>query len=406
MSFQNDDAPLLSSSEQKDEGAQKKRKIIAISVLSVVVIVTIISAVMNFGDDYVSSTQQQLKAYLVDAEGIYCNDGTQPGFYFSASVNDASSGDWVVLLPGGHFCWDNDSCESRALTENKYWTGPTEGDLKDGVGILSAIEDENPDLFEANHVELVYCSSDSWLGDKTYGPEDNMFTDNMYFQGGPMATAILTDLLENYGMAEANNVVLAGASAAGIAMLSRFEELKQQILDVNPAIKVTAMLDGPWYLYDRAYEGYEQNSTAECGWLYDWIDPIDYLHPGCVASETDDVACFFGNEVWPYISAEAKDDMFLAQQMFDVAHNDGEGFRELNTEAAEDITDPYPYEGAEIYAEQLAEAVNGIQLIYICVVSHCLILFLFPSLLAFHHRCNRLTQILSCICVCSVCIKL
>ena len=291
---------------------------------------------------------------------VHCSDGSQPGFYFSASVNDVSSNDWVVYLPGGHFCWDNESCEIRATTMVNYWTGPTEGALKDGTGILSAIEDENPDLFAANHVEIVYCSSDSYLGDKSYGPEDNMFTDYMYFEGGPMVTAILTDLLENYGMAEAKSVILAGSSAGGIAILQRFEELRQLILDVSPAIEVTGVSDGGWYLHNRSYEGYESNPTAECGWLYEWIDTDEYLQTDCITSETDNVECFFGDKVWPYISVEGRDNLFVAQQLFDYSHNDAEGFLELATEAAEDITDPYPFEGAEIYAEQLDHADNGI----------------------------------------------
>lgn len=71
---------------------------------------------ISFGDVPVQTgTQLFLKMFSDDIENVnaVCNDGTKGGYYFSPASLAEANDTFVIHLPGGGQCYDEDSCNER-----------------------------------------------------------------------------------------------------------------------------------------------------------------------------------------------------------------------------------------------------------------------------------------------------
>ena len=174
--------------------------------------------------------------------GAVCLDGTPAGFYFSPAKNPRNSNDWQFYLQGGGWCYDERDCWSRSnnfLGSSKFWQ-------KNGTlgGLFSSDCDTNPDFCNYNRVWLGYCDGNSFASNRAEplmvkGPDGKVKP--LYFrvsrwllslivhdalphlltsqpQGRQILDAVFKALEQNFGFSSAENVMLSGCSAGGLAV--------------------------------------------------------------------------------------------------------------------------------------------------------------------------------------------
>ena len=130
---------------------------------------------------------------------------------------------WVIMLNGGGECVDGQKCLERAETElgSSSLAAPTH-EFKSGL--MELHETHNPAFMYANMVVVNYCSGDSFLG---RGMEADK--DGMWHSGGHIVDAVIDTMLEKHEMKNADKVLIAGRSSAGIGVLSQADRWRAMI---------------------------------------------------------------------------------------------------------------------------------------------------------------------------------
>ncbi|CAL5030187.1 unnamed protein product [Urochloa decumbens] len=154
------------------------------------------------------------------AKGAVCLDGSPPVYHFSPGSGSGAN-NWVVHMEGGGWCRNPDECAVRK--------GNFRGSSKfmrplSFSGILGGSQKFNPDFYNWNRVKIRYCDGSSFTGDV----EAVETAKNLYFRGFRVWRAIIDDLLTVRGMNKAQNALLSGCSAGGLAAIlhcDRFHDL-------------------------------------------------------------------------------------------------------------------------------------------------------------------------------------
>ncbi|XP_043589492.1 palmitoleoyl-protein carboxylesterase NOTUM isoform X2 [Bombus pyrosoma] len=160
-------------------------------------------------EKYGLEEQRGLKRVYLSNRSITCNDGSQSGFYLRKSHGSKR---WIIFLEGGWYCYDHKSCRNRWLRLRHLMTSTQWPETRDVGGLLSANPEENPYWWNANHVFVPYCTSDSWSGTRAI-PND-MFS----FMGAEIVLQVVRDLIP-LGLENASSLLLAGSSAGGTGVM-------------------------------------------------------------------------------------------------------------------------------------------------------------------------------------------
>lgn len=153
-----------------------------------------------------------------------CNDGSA-GAYVLRSGSGAAANRWIVSLQGGGECFDQATCAARSskmpalVGTGSYQANPTSA-FGQG-GLLGTTAGNNPDFYDASVVQVLYCSSDDWSGNKvgaaTYNPGDPT---TWNWQGRAILNGVIADLTASHGFAAATEVMLTGQSAGGVGVFA------------------------------------------------------------------------------------------------------------------------------------------------------------------------------------------
>ncbi|XP_022911486.1 palmitoleoyl-protein carboxylesterase NOTUM [Onthophagus taurus] len=254
-----------------------------------------------------------LKKVYLSNRTITCNDGSQSGFYLRRSH---LSKKWIVFLEGGWYCYDHPSCQNRWVKQRHYMTSSQWPETRDVGGILSPNQEENPFWWNANHVFIPYCTSDSWSGTRIERNEGGMFN----FMGSLIVQQVIRDLIP-LGLENSTDVLLAGSSAGGTGVMLNLD-LIQEILHDKMGLKhiaVRGVSDSGWFL-DRipfSTGGKLNMSAIEKGmdiWRGNIPDACKIEHPN------EPWKCYFGYKLYPTLKAP----LFLFQWLFDEAQMDAD----------------------------------------------------------------------------------
>ncbi|CAH1434823.1 unnamed protein product [Lactuca virosa] len=150
------------------------------------------------------------------AKGAVCLDGSLPGYHLHRGFG-AGANSWLVHLEGGGWCNSLRTCIYRKTTRrgsSKYF----EKSLA-FTGILSNRAEENPDFFNWNRVKVRYCDGASFTGDS----EDRAH--GLQFRGQKIWLAAMEELMSK-GMRYANQALLSGCSAGGLASILHCDEFR------------------------------------------------------------------------------------------------------------------------------------------------------------------------------------
>jgi len=208
-----------------------------------------------------AATNGQL-VYLLDNTtypDARCNDGTPGGYIFRPGTGLGTQR-WVVNFTHYRFCETNADC--AAHPNNLVSTKGLKSGISTGealTGILSPDPTANPDFYDANAVQVLYCSSDIYTGDKA--PVKTPFdkanaAETWYFKGRAIAEAALQDLLVRQGMSSATELMLTGDSSGAYGL---FLDANDLLPLVPSGIRTVIAPDGG-FLQDLG--GYDPNAVA------------------------------------------------------------------------------------------------------------------------------------------------
>ncbi|MBA0686067.1 hypothetical protein Goari_013688 [Gossypium aridum] len=164
-----------------------------------------------------------------------CLDGTPPGYHLDRGFGSGSNS-WLIQLEGGGWCNTVRSCVFRKTTRR----GSSKFMEKrlNFTGILSNKAEENPDFYNWNRVKLRYCDGASFAG------EGQNEANQLYFRGQRIWSAAMEELMAK-GMQNAEQALLSGCSAGGLASILHCDEFK----DLFPSTtKVKCLSDAGLFL--------------------------------------------------------------------------------------------------------------------------------------------------------------
>ncbi|CAA3010421.1 pectin acetylesterase 8-like [Olea europaea subsp. europaea] len=152
------------------------------------------------------------------AKGAVCLDGSPPAYHLHRGSGTGINS-WLVHLEGGGWCNNVTSCLRRKSTQ----LGSSKYMVKNLAfsGILGNRGQFNPDFYNWNRVKIRYCDGSSFTGDvEAVNP-----VTNLHFRGARIFLAVIEDLLAK-GMKNAENAILSGCSAGGLASILHCDSFK------------------------------------------------------------------------------------------------------------------------------------------------------------------------------------
>ncbi|XP_021898764.1 pectin acetylesterase 8 isoform X2 [Carica papaya] len=144
-------------------------------------------------------------------KGAVCLDGSPPAYHLDRGFGTGIKS-WLIQLEGGGWCNNITTCLGRKNTR----LGSSKQMAKQipFSGILSNRREFNPDFYNWNRVKVRYCDGSSFTGDvQAVSPATNL-----HFRGARVWLAVIEDLLAK-GMRDAENAILSGCSAGGLASI-------------------------------------------------------------------------------------------------------------------------------------------------------------------------------------------
>eukprot|EP01060_Flectonema_neradi_P016360 TRINITY_DN22970_c0_g1_i1.p1 TRINITY_DN22970_c0_g1~~TRINITY_DN22970_c0_g1_i1.p1 ORF type:complete len:429 (+),score=67.52 TRINITY_DN22970_c0_g1_i1:30-1289(+) len=166
--------------------------------------------------------------------GAVCLDGTASGFYFKKAATSANINNWVIHFQGGGWCFNEGNCYQRTssrLGSSSYWT-QTLG----GGGIMSTDCSVNPEFCNYNFINIPYCDGASFTGNADL--PSNVYGKDIYFRGSRILSHVL-DVISKppYNIFEAENVLLGGGSAGGLAAFLHADRIGDWLTEHSPNLK-------------------------------------------------------------------------------------------------------------------------------------------------------------------------
>ena len=173
-----------------------------------------------------------------------CNDGS-PGVYTVRAGYGGGAHRWVIFLEGGGSCQTADECNARGMSlmsSNAITDGAINATVFDAIRSSNATD--NPDFYDANFVQIEYCSSDGWTGAAAAQNVDASNVHHWAFQGRAIIAAVI-DELSTYGLAAGDEVLLTGGSAGGVGVYNNVDDVRALL---PASIRLVALADAGFIL--------------------------------------------------------------------------------------------------------------------------------------------------------------
>ncbi|GAA0144946.1 hypothetical protein LIER_36040 [Lithospermum erythrorhizon] len=221
------------------------------------------------------------------AKGAVCLDGTLPGYHFHRGYGSGANS-WLVELEGGGWCNSIRACVYRKKTRRGS-SSYMEKELA-FTGILSNKAEENPDFFNWNRVKVRYCDGASFAGDgqnKVAG---------LQFRGQRIYQAAMEELMSK-GMRYANQALLSGCSAGGLAVFlhcDQFRSLFSRNTNVKCLSDAGLFMDAIDVAGGHSIRNFFQGVVS--------LQGVQKNLPQTCTSRLDALSCFFPQNLINHIS--------------------------------------------------------------------------------------------------------
>ncbi|KAL6964560.1 Pectin acetylesterase 12 [Sarracenia purpurea var. burkii] len=232
------------------------------------------------------------------AKGAVCLDGTLPGYHLHRGFGSGANS-WLIQLEGGGWCNTIRNCVYRKKT--RRGSSSFMERLLPFTGILSNKAEENPDFFNWNRVKLRYCDGASFVGDS----EDKAA--QLQFRGQRIWAAAVEDLMSK-GMRYANQALLSGCSAGGLASILHCDEFR----NVFPrSTKVKCLSDAGLFLDAVDVSGGRTLRNLFHGIVN--LQGVPKNLPSTCTNHLDPTSCFFPEN----LIANVKTPLFILNAAYD-----------------------------------------------------------------------------------------
>lgn len=234
-----------------------------------------------------------------DSKGAVCLDGTLPGYHLDRGF-ESGANSWLIHLEGGGWCDTVRNCVYRKKTHrgsSKYMESQIPF-----TGILSNKPEENPDFFNWNRVKLRYCDGASFAGDS-----ENEAA-GLQFRGQKIWLAAIEELLSQ-GMQNAEQALLSGCSAGGLASIIHCDEFKSLL---PKSSKVKCLSDAGFFLDVIDISGGRTLRNMFGGVVQ--LQEVQKNLPKSCLNKMDPTSCFFPQNVVEHVETP----LFLLNAAYDV----------------------------------------------------------------------------------------
>ncbi|KAK8473703.1 hypothetical protein PHAVU_001G219200 [Phaseolus vulgaris] len=232
------------------------------------------------------------------SKGAVCLDGTLPGYHFHPGFGSGANS-WVIQLEGGGWCNTIRSCVFRKTTRrgsSKFM----EKQLP-FTGILSNKAEENPDFFNWNRVKVRYCDGASFSGDS----QDEAA--QLQFRGQKIWQAAMEELMSK-GMKQANQALLSGCSAGGLASIIHCDEFRTLF---PTSTKVKCLSDAGLFLDAVDVSGVRTLRNLFGGVVK--LQEVQKNLPKSCLNQLDPTSCFFPQNLVNHVETP----LFLLNAAYD-----------------------------------------------------------------------------------------
>uniref|UniRef100_A0A251V9M0 Pectin acetylesterase n=1 Tax=Helianthus annuus TaxID=4232 RepID=A0A251V9M0_HELAN len=249
-------------------------------------------------------SSEEVKITLIEsavAKGAVCLDGSPPAYQFDKGFGDGVN-NWLVHMPGGGWCHTIEDCVKRKTLIYGLGSSKLMPELN-FTGLMSNQQDQNPNLYNWNRVYMRYCDGASFTGDVEEVDHDN----NLYFRGARVFDAIVEELM-SIGMKDAQNVLLSGCSAGGLASILNCDKFRG-FFPQNTRVKCVS---------DAGYFPHVKDLSGEYR-FEQYFDKIVTLHgsakalPSECTSNMNPGLCFYPDFAMPYINTP----IFIVNSAYD-----------------------------------------------------------------------------------------
>ena len=273
-------------------------------------------------------TSNELQKRYISNTNAICNDNTRATFY----IGHQSKQKWIVYFESGGFCASLEDCNERYMNQNStmFMTSNDYPDKVTGKDLLSASKDENPTFSDHTHVLVPYCSSDLWLGLKTNPKKrfhfvDDSSEDNFSFRGQTIFRSVFLDLLQQYNLSDAEEIILAGSSAGGIGVLNHAHWVLNHVIKSRGLnTKLFTLVDSGWFIDFqgslRAQVNPEFISFAKISLLA--CKDFSHGHTCCASASCMISRGFYPSGV-PLLLVSSMFDSFMLRSVFERLENEG-----------------------------------------------------------------------------------
>lgn len=180
-----------------------------------------------------------------------CLDGS-PGAYYVRKPLGIRRHSWVFVLEGGSFCSSFSSCRDRSLTDlgssSRY---PERWQLQEPY--LSRSSRDNPLLHDWGVAYLKSCDGAYFAG--TAGAVTASTGAVLHYNGEGILRAAVEDLASrDQNFKQASEILVAGCSAGGIAVLAQLDAIKDMLARcLNDHVQIHGFSDSGFYLARPQY---------------------------------------------------------------------------------------------------------------------------------------------------------
>lgn len=232
------------------------------------------------------------------AKGAVCLDGSLPAYHLHRGYGSGANS-WLIQLEGGGWCNTIRTCVYRKKTRRGSSTY-MEKQIP-FTGILSNKAEENPDFFNWNRVKIRYCDGASFSGDSQNEAAQ------LYFRGQNIWSAAMDDLMSK-GMRYANQALLSGCSAGGLASILHCDEFRELF---PRSTKVKCLSDAGLFLDAFDVSGGRTLRKMFGGVVK--LQGVKKVQPWACTNRLNPTLCFFPQ----HLIASVKTPLFLVNTAYD-----------------------------------------------------------------------------------------
>lgn len=257
-----------------------------------------------------------------------CLNGS-PGVFYTLNATWLTKKKWIIFYNGGGWCSTNVPYDQVAMVQNCYnrslgalgdssnqYAFPPAANQSTWEGALSPYKKGNALLYDFFKVVIGYCDGGSYSGRRMKPYLDKEHNATLYFRGGFIQDAIIQTLKEEYGLMKAEEAVIYGQSAGGLAVYLHANQWRKALPERAFVVGLpecgffldwdASKPDGAAHTFAEEMRFIFQEHRAKAGGVKKCVEAKE-------ATGGDVASCMFAQHSLPYVSVP----IFALQSVID-----------------------------------------------------------------------------------------